>query len=62
MTGASFIYYALPNLASLDVRPEVVHGLALDPGRIGLALAHAASYAAGSLALAVLVFSRRELR
>jgi ABC-type transport system involved in multi-copper enzyme maturation permease subunit len=62
MSGVAWIYYALPNLASLDLRLEVVHGLALDPGRIGLALAHAASYAAGSLALAVLLFSRRELR
>lgn len=57
-----WIYFTVPNLASLDVRSEVVHGLALDPGRIALALAHAASYSAASLALAVLIFSRRELR
>ncbi|HWN83342.1 MAG TPA: hypothetical protein VNM87_14695, partial [Candidatus Udaeobacter sp.] len=57
-----WIYFAVPNLASLDVRPEVVHGLPLDPGRIALALAHAGSYAAAALALAVLVFNRRELR
>jgi ABC-type transport system involved in multi-copper enzyme maturation permease subunit len=57
-----WIYFAVPNLASLDVRPEVVHGVAIDPSRIALALAHAASYSAASLALAVLVFSRRELR
>jgi len=54
--------YALPNLASFDVRPEVVHGFAVDPGRVLLAVAHGASYAACALTLAVLVFERRELR
>jgi hypothetical protein len=54
--------YALPNLASFDVRPEVVHGFALDPGRLCLAVAHGVSYAACALTMAVLVFERRELR
>jgi Cu-processing system permease protein len=56
----SAIYYVLPNLASIDMRPEVVHGLALDPAQIGLALAHAASYSGCALALAILLFGRRE--
>jgi hypothetical protein len=55
-------YYALPNLASLDLRPEVVHGLEFAPGRIALAVAHGASYTALALTLAVLVFERREFR
>jgi ABC-type transport system involved in multi-copper enzyme maturation permease subunit len=58
----SWCYYALPNLASLDLRPEVVHGFALDPGRIALALAHGGSYTALTLILAVLIFERREFR
>jgi ABC-type transport system involved in multi-copper enzyme maturation permease subunit len=58
----TWIACVLPNLASFDVRPEVVHGFAIDPGRIGLALAHAASYTAGVLALATLIFERRELK
>ncbi len=58
----AWAYYALPNLASFDVRPEVVHGLALEPGRLMLAVAHGASYSALALVLAILVFERREFR
>lgn len=56
------VAYALPNLASFDVRPEVVHGFPIDWGRLVLAVAHAASYAAAAIALAVVVFERREFR
>lgn len=61
-TAVSWIAYALPNLASFDVRPEIVHGFALDPQRLMLAVAHGLSYAACALILAILVFERRELR
>jgi ABC-type transport system involved in multi-copper enzyme maturation permease subunit len=54
--------YVVPNLASFDLRPEVVHGFALDPGRLLLAVAHGVSYAGCALTLAILVFKRRELR
>jgi len=58
----AWAYYALPNLASFDVRPEVVHGIPIEIGRLALAAAHGASYAALALLLAVLVFERREFR
>jgi ABC-type transport system involved in multi-copper enzyme maturation permease subunit len=56
------LYYILPNLASIDVRPAVVHGLRIDPAQTGLALAHAASYAGCALTFAILLFRRREFR
>jgi ABC-type transport system involved in multi-copper enzyme maturation permease subunit len=56
------LYYILPNLASIDMRPAVVHRAAVDPAEIGLALAHAASYAGCALTFAILLFRRREFR
>lgn len=59
LTWCTFI---LPNLASLDLRAEVVHGAPFDGWRILLALAHGVSYTAFALTVAVLVFGRREFR
>ena len=56
------VFYVLPNLASMDVRPQVVHGLPFDAAQIGLAIAHGMSYSAGALVLAVLAFRHREFR
>jgi hypothetical protein len=61
-SAMAWAYYALPNLASFDVRPEVVHGLPIESGRLLLTAAHGASYAALVLVLAIMVFERRELR
>jgi ABC-type transport system involved in multi-copper enzyme maturation permease subunit len=57
-----YVFYLLPNLSSMDLRSEVVHGFAFDPAHIGLALAHGLSYAAGALILAVVAFRHREFR
>jgi ABC-type transport system involved in multi-copper enzyme maturation permease subunit len=57
-----YVFYALPNLASMDVRAEVVHGFAFDPAGLGLAIAHGLSYAAGALLIAVMAFRNREFR
>jgi ABC-type transport system involved in multi-copper enzyme maturation permease subunit len=58
----AYVFYLLPNLASMDLRAQVVHGIAFDPHQVGLALAHGLSYTLGALLLAVLAFRRREFR
>jgi ABC-type transport system involved in multi-copper enzyme maturation permease subunit len=52
----------LPNLAALDLKLQVVYRDVLAPGQIGTALAYAAAYVAFLLALASVIFSRRDLR
>jgi len=62
VAAVRYFYYLLPNLASLDVRAEIVHHMAIEPGRVVLALAHGMSYSAAALILAVLAFRDREFR
>jgi ABC-type transport system involved in multi-copper enzyme maturation permease subunit len=52
----------LPNLAALDYKVQVVYKDALAPGQVATSLAYAAVYVAFLLALASVVFSRRDLR
>jgi len=54
--------WALPNLAQFDVRADVVHGLPVAFGYIGLAYAYAAMYVAMLLAVSVLIFARRDFK
>lgn len=56
------LYYLLPNLASLNVRAEVVHGVPLSFAQVALALAYAAAYIAVLVTAAVAVFRRRDFR
>ncbi len=53
---------AIPNLAALDYKLELVYRDALRPAQVGLALGYAALYAAIALALASAIFARRDLR
>jgi len=53
-------YWLLPNLARLDIKAEVVHGIALPRGWIGLGVLYGAGYAVIVLALACLAFERRD--
>jgi len=54
------LYRVLPNLERLSVKREVVHGLALPHGFYPAALAYGLGYALLVLALACLVFERKD--
>jgi ABC-type transport system involved in multi-copper enzyme maturation permease subunit len=54
--------WALPNLAQFDVRADVVHGLPVSFGYMGLAGLYAAVYVAMLLTISVLIFSRRDFK
>ncbi len=54
------LYWVLPNLELLDLKPEAVHGLPVSASEVGLAAAYGLAYAAALLLLAVVVFERRE--
>jgi ABC-type transport system involved in multi-copper enzyme maturation permease subunit len=59
---ARTLYWILPNLASFDVRTEVVHGLPVTAGYIALTVGYALLYIAAVLVAATLVFSRRDFK
>ncbi len=54
------LYWALPNLDRINVRTEVVHGIALPAGRLAWGSLYGLAYALAILALACVVFERRE--
>jgi ABC-type transport system involved in multi-copper enzyme maturation permease subunit len=56
------LYWVLPNLAQFDVKSDVVHGVPVPLGYIAIAIAYAAVYIAVLLAIAMLVFSRRDFK
>jgi Cu-processing system permease protein len=56
------LYYALPNLDALDVKNEVVHGLAIPWSAVGLGVASIAAYIGVLLSGAVLIFNRRDFK
>ncbi|HEX7079053.1 MAG TPA: ABC transporter permease subunit [Candidatus Eisenbacteria bacterium] len=56
------VYWLLPHLDLFNARGLVVHGLAVDPARIGFASAYAGLYAAAALTAASAIFERREFR
>lgn len=56
------LYYLLPNLAPFDVKTAVVHGQAVSAGYVTLTTGYGLLYAGAMVALAVLVFSRRDFK
>jgi ABC-type transport system involved in multi-copper enzyme maturation permease subunit len=54
------VYWILPNLSRLDVKQEVVHALPLPDGFIVLSLLYGAGYTVVVIALACLVFERKD--
>jgi Cu-processing system permease protein len=56
------LYWLLPNLAQFDVKSDVVHGVHVAPGYMAIAIAYAAVYISVLLAIAMLVFSRRDFK
>jgi len=55
------LWYLLPNLSALNANEALVYGTP-PPAQAWLAAAYGLAYAAAALALAVLVFERRDLR
>jgi ABC-type transport system involved in multi-copper enzyme maturation permease subunit len=56
------LYWVLPNLAQFDIKADVVHGAHVPLGYMAIAVAYAAMYIGVLLAIAVLVFSRRDFK
>lgn len=56
------LYVVVPNLEALNFKEAMVHKDALALGTVGPALLYGALYAAGVVALAAAVFTRRDLR
>ena len=56
------LYWILPNLAQFDVKNDVVHGLPVPVAYMAMTSAYAAIYIAMLLAIAGLVFSRRDFK
>jgi ABC-type transport system involved in multi-copper enzyme maturation permease subunit len=59
---ARSLYLVLPNLAQFDIKADVVHGVYVPLGYLALSAAYGAVYVAALLAVAVLVFSRRDFK
>ena len=59
---AHALYWMLPNLASFDVKAQVVHGVPVPAGYIAVSVAYAVSYIAVLLAAAMFIFSRRDFK
>lgn len=56
------IGWIAPSFSAFDVKAQVVHGIAVPPAFVAYTLGYAALYVAGLLAVAVVLFSRREFR
>jgi Cu-processing system permease protein len=56
------VYYVMPNLAALDVKSEVVHGVSVSLQQMLLTSASSAFYVAALVVGAAIVFSRRDLK
>lgn len=57
-----WLYRVLPDLESLNLSIQAVHGLPISAAEVGLALVYATAYIVGLLVLATLLFQRRDLR
>jgi ABC-type transport system involved in multi-copper enzyme maturation permease subunit len=56
------LYWVLPNLATFDVKGQVVHGRPVEAGFMMLAVAYGITYIAVLLIGAVTIFSRRDFK
>ena len=59
---ASGLYYLLPNLAPLDVKDAVVHGLPVPAGLLLMNTAYAILYIAVTLSAGAFIFDRRDFK
>jgi ABC-type transport system involved in multi-copper enzyme maturation permease subunit len=56
------LYWVLPNLAQFDIKADVVHGVPVPLGYMAITIVYAAVYIAALLAVAMLIFSRRDFK
>jgi len=56
------LYYALPNLDNFNIRSEVVHGQDITPVFIAGSMAYGVLYSAVLLAIAVIVFQKKDFK
>jgi ABC-type transport system involved in multi-copper enzyme maturation permease subunit len=56
------LYYILPNLAPFDVKAAVVHGQQVTAAYVALTAGYGFLYAGAMVALAILIFSRRDFK
>lgn len=54
------IGWIVPAFSAFDIKAQVVHGIALPDGFVGMTLVYAAFYIAAVLAASILLFARRE--
>jgi len=59
---ARTLYWILPNLASFDVRSQVVHGQPVSLGYLALVAGYGASYIAALMVASTVIFSRRDFK
>ncbi len=56
------VYYLMPNLEVFNVRGDVVHGMTVDAGHVGLATLYSLGWVGLLLIFAGAIFARKELR
>jgi len=61
-TVARALYYLLPNLAAIDVKNEVVHGLAVPWAAIAVGVASLLAYIGVLVTASTLIFNRRDFK
>lgn len=59
---ASALYYIVPNFSAFDLKANAIYGVPLAPAGIALTMGYLVLYGAIMLALAALVFSKREMK
>jgi ABC-type transport system involved in multi-copper enzyme maturation permease subunit len=59
---ARALYWVLPNLASFDVRAQVVHGQPVSAGYLALMTGYGALYIGALIVAATVIFSRRDFK
>lgn len=60
--SATIFYYLIPNLSAFDLQTQAIYGLPLVSGTLALTLLYWGVYTAIVLTLAVILFSRREMK
>ena len=55
-------YYLLPNLSRLNYRPQASYALSVAPGEVLSSIAYGTTYAAALVALAIILFKRRDFK
>lgn len=61
-TVGRMLSYVLPDLSVFDVKARVVHGLPVPLDEVGWAVAYGLTYIVGLLAVAIVLFARRDFK